>query len=172
MELWDLYDENRQKTGKVVERGEKCPAGLCHLVVHVCIFNRAGEMLIQQRAASKKSWPNAWDITLGGCAVKGESSVQAIQRELYEELGIRHDFSNERAFFTINFENGFDDYYLIEKDVDLEDIKFVDNEVQNIKWASKDEILQKIKNKEFICYYPSFINALFEMRAKRGVHAL
>ena len=65
---------------------------------------------------------------------------------------------------------GFDDFYFLEQDVDLKDVKFIDNEVQNIKWASKDEILQKIKNKEFIGYYPSFINALFEIRAKRGVH--
>lgn len=170
MEIWDLYDENRQKTNKTINRGESCPNGLCRLVVHVCIFNKNGEMLIQQRHPTKKSWPNAWDLTLGGCAIKGETSKQAIERELFEELGIKHDFSNERAYLTINFDNGFDDFYLIEKEVDLKDIKFVDGEVQDVKWATKDEILQKIKDKEFISYYPSFINVLFEMRAKRGVH--
>ena len=170
MEIWDLYDENRQKTNKTIRRGENCPNGLCRLVVHVCIFNKKGEMLIQQRHSTKKSWPNAWDITLGGCAVKGETSKQAIERELCEELGIKHDFSSERAYLTINFDNGFDDFYLIEKEVDLKDVKFVDGEVQNMKWATKDEILQKIKDEAFIGYYPSFINALFEMRAKRGVH--
>lgn len=170
MEIWDLYDENRQKTNKTMERGQTCPNGLCRLVVHVCIFNQKGEMLIQQRQSTKKSWPNAWDITLGGCAIHGETSKQAIERELYEELGIKHDFSNERAFMTINFDNGYDDFYLIEQNVNLKDVKFIDDEVQNVKWASHDEIIHKINNKEFIGYYPSFISALFEMRAKRGVH--
>lgn len=170
MEIADLYDEDRQKTGETLERGKPCPEGLCRLVVHVCIFNKKGEMLIQQRHSTKKSWPNAWDLTLGGCAVAGETSRQAIERELFEELGIKHDFSHERAYMTINFDNGFDDFYLIEKDVKLKDAKFVDHEVQNVKWATKDEILQKIEDKQFIGYYPSFVEALFEMRAKRGVH--
>ena len=170
MEMFDLYDENRQKTGETIARGNVCPNRFCRLVVHVCIFNKKGQMLIQQRHSSKKSWPNAWDVTLGGCVRAGENSSQAIARELGEELGLHFDFTNERPYFTINFDNGFDDYYLIEKEVELKDVKFVDGEVQNVKWASKDEILQKIENKEFIGYYPSFIEALFDMRAKRGVH--
>lgn len=170
MEIWDLYDENRQKTSKTMQRGGVCPKGLCRLVVHLCIFNKKGEMLIQQRQSTKKSWPNAWDITLGGCAVKGETSKQAIERELFEELGIKYDFSNERAYLTINFDNGFDDFYLIEQEIDLKNVKFVDDEVQKVKWATKDEILQKIQDKEFIGYYPSFISAMFEMRAQRGAH--
>ena len=112
MEIWDLFDENRQKTNKTIYRSQACPDGFCRLVVHVCIFNKKGEMLIQQRSSTKKSWPNAWDITLGGCAIKGETSKQAIERELYEELGIRYNFSKERPYLTINFDNGFDDFYL------------------------------------------------------------
>lgn len=169
MEIFDLYDQNRQKTNKTIERGQPCPDGLCRLVVHLCIFNKKGELLIQQRQSTKKSWPNMWDVTLGGCAIKGETSKQAIERELYEELGIKHDFSGERAYLTINFKNGYDDFYIIQKDVKLKDIKFIDDEVQNVKWATKDEILKKLDNKEFVQYYPSFINALFEMRARRGV---
>lgn len=172
METWDLYDENRKKTNRTMERGSTCPDGMCRLIIHVCVFNKNGEMLIQQRQSTKKLWPNAWDVTLGGSVIKGENSKQAAERELFEELGIKHEFSNERAYMTINFDNGFDDFYLIEKDVDLKNVKFIDDEVQNVKWASEKEIIQKINNKEFIGYYPSFIRALFEMRTKRGVRKL
>ncbi len=170
MELFDLYDEDRQLLGKTIVRGDKCPEDTCRLVVHICIFNKKGEMLIQQRHSSKKSWPNAWDITLGGCVQAGETSKVAAYRELSEELGIEHDFSNERAFMTINFDNGFDDFYFIEKELDASSVKFPDQEVQAVKWATEEEILKLIQEKNFIGYYPSFISALFEMRARRGVH--
>lgn len=170
MEKWDLYNNDRQLVGQTIERGQNCPSNLCRLVVHICIFNKNGEMLIQQRQSTKKSWPNAWDLTLGGCAQAGENSQQAAERELNEELGIDYDFSNERAYMTINFDNGFDDFYLIEKNVSLNEVTFKDNEVQAVKWATKDEILDMINSKNFIGYYPSFISALFEMREARGVH--
>ncbi len=168
MEKWDLYTNDRQLTNKTIERGQNCPHNLCRLVVHICIFNKKGEMLIQQRQSTKRSWPNAWDITLGGCVQAGENSQQAVKRELSEELGLDHDFSDVRPYMTINFENGFDDFYLIEKDVSLSEITFKDHEVQAVKWAKKDEILDMIQNKTFINYYPSFISALFEMREERG----
>ena len=57
MEMLDLYDDERMLTGKVVERGNKCSKGENRLVVHICIFNSNGEMLIQKRQPSKKAWP-------------------------------------------------------------------------------------------------------------------
>lgn len=71
MELWDVYDENRVKTGRTLERGkpEKIQKGEYRMVVHVCIFNSKGEMLIQQRQPFKRSWSGKWDLTVGGSAV-------------------------------------------------------------------------------------------------------
>ena len=56
MESFDLYDVNRNKTGKTLERGNKVPEGLYRLVVHACIFNSEGKMLIQKRVATKSGW--------------------------------------------------------------------------------------------------------------------
>ncbi len=170
MELMDLYDEERQKQKTIIEKGQKIPSGLCSLRVHLCLFNSKGEMLIQQRHKNKKHWPEAWDISLSGGAQKGDSSKAAITREVKEEFGLDIDFSGERAYFTINADNCFDDFYIIERDIDLKSIHFDDGEVQAVKWAGKDEILKLMKNKKFIQYYPAFINAIFEMRAKRGIY--
>jgi len=170
MEVWDLYDKNRQKTGLTMKKSESFPKGEYYsLRVNLCLFNKNGEMLIQQRHASKKHWPNLWDLTLSGGSVAGENSLDAITREVYEELGLNLDFSKERPFFTINNGSSFNDYYLIEKDVNLKKIKFQDGEVQAVKWASKEEILKMIENKEFLLYYPSFIETIFEMSKNRGV---
>lgn len=75
MELWDVYDINRNKTNKTMVRGESFAKGNYHLVVHVCVFNSKGEMLIQQRQPFKEGWPNMWDITVGGSATKGDTQA-------------------------------------------------------------------------------------------------
>ena len=58
MELWDVYDKDRNKKGYTMDRGVKIKPGDYHLVVHVCIFNAKGEMLIQQRQPFKDDWKN------------------------------------------------------------------------------------------------------------------
>lgn len=170
MEIWDLYDGDRQKTGKTMSKSEKFPEGNYYsLRIHLCLFNSKGEMLIQQRDHSKKHWPDLWDITLSGGSVAGENSTQALAREVKEELGLDLDLSNEKPVFTTINENAFYDYFIIEKDIDLKDIRFDDGEVQAVKWASESEILKKIKRKEFLLYYPSFIKMLFEIRKTKNV---
>ena len=47
MELFDLYTSDRVKTGRTMIRGEQTPEGFYRMVVHVCIFNPDGQMLIQ-----------------------------------------------------------------------------------------------------------------------------
>ncbi|KZL90377.1 NUDIX hydrolase [Clostridium magnum] len=166
MELWDIYDKNRNLTGRTMERGSEFYKGDFHLVIHVCIFNSKNEMLIQQRQPWKKGWPNMWDVTVGGCAVSGETSIEAAEREMFEEIGYEIDLSDERPFFTINFEVGFDDYYLVEREIEIKDLTLQYEEVQSVKWASKDEILQLVKERKFIDYW--FIEYLFDMRKHRS----
>ena len=105
-ELWDIYNRERMKTGRTMMRGGEFREGDLHLVVHVCIFNREGKMLVQQRQSFKESWPDRWDLTAGGSATAGDSSQAAAARELEEELGIGLDLENVRPQLTINFERG------------------------------------------------------------------
>lgn len=168
MEYWDIYDINRKKTGETMLRGSEFADGAYHLVVHICIFNEKGEMLIQQRQPFKEGWPNMWDITVGGSAVTGDSSQKAAERELFEELGVEVNLNGIRPKLTVNFDRGFDDIYLIEKNIKISDLRFQYEEVQNAKWASREEILEMIEKKEFIPYFPSLINLLFEIRGQYG----
>lgn len=170
MELWDIYDRDRIKSDKTMIRGEEFEKGSYHLVVHACIFNSNGEMLIQQRQPFKSGWSNMWDITVGGSAVSGDTSQTAIERELFEEIGLKIDLQNVRPHLTINFNEGFDDIYLIEKDVDINQLKLQYEEVQKVKWASIDEIYQKLDEGIFIPYYRSLIKLFFDMRKQYGCH--
>lgn len=171
IEIFDIYDKNRNKTGRTAERGTPLKPDEYRMVVHACIFNSNNEMLIQRRQPFKKSWPNMWDVSVGGCSIAGETSNDAITREVKEELGIDVDFTNIRPKFTFSFNNGFDDWYIIKMDLDLSKVTLQEEEVQEVKWATKDEILAKLKNSEFINYYESLIELCFNQIGDRyGVH--
>ena len=170
MEIWDVYDIDRQLTGKRMDRGAEFEDDAYTCVMHICIFNSKGEMLIQQRQSFKRTWPNLWDLSIGGHTEAGETSRVSAERELFEELGIKRDLSETRAHFTINFVHGFDDYYFLEEDLDLESLKLQEEEVQAVKWASREEIQRMIKDGEFIYYYPSLIDFIFDSRRNYGAH--
>ncbi|MGL5651654.1 MAG: NUDIX hydrolase [Paraclostridium sp.] len=170
MEIWDLYDKNRIKTGETMVRGSQFKENTYHLVVHVCIFNLEGKMLIQQRQPFKDGWPNMWDITVGGSAVSGDTSQLAAEREVYEEIGYKLSLDGIRPALTINFDKGFDDIYLIQKDIDISKLKLQYEEVQSVKWALKEEILSMIDEDIFIPYHKSLIDLLFFMRNSKNSH--
>ncbi len=171
MELWDIYDKERIRTGRTMERGSQFLINDFHLVVHICIFNSKDEMLVQQRQPFKEGWPNMWDITVGGSALAGEKSQTAAERELFEEIGFKVDLTNERPFITVNFRFGFDDYYLLENNLDIRELTLQYEEVQRVKWANKSEVLNMLDEGIFIPYHRHFIETLFEMRRCPGAIA-
>ena len=170
MEMWDLYDLDRIGTGEVHPRGQKLPPDRYHIVVHVVIFNARGEMLIQQRQPFKEGWPNLWDVTVGGSAVAGDTSRQAAEREVMEEIGLRIDLTNTLPHLTLPFRDGFDDIYLLEQEVDLDSLRLQESEVQAVRWATEDEIQQMLADGRFIPYHASLITLLFALRKGRGAH--
>lgn len=170
MELWDLYQEERIKADKTMIRGEAQPDGVFRQVVHICIFNEKGEMLIQQRQPFKKGWSNMWDVTVGGSAISGDTSRTAAEREVLEELGYQISLEQVRPALTINFPGGFDDYYLVHKEIEIDTLKLQEEEVQRVKWASLNEILDMIEDGSFIPYHKSFMELLFFMRNHKGTH--
>lgn len=170
MELFDLYTAEGEKTGRTIVRGEPVPEGFYRLVVHVCIFNPEGKMLIQQRQPFKKGWSNMWDVSVGGCAVAGDSSRSAAERETREELGLSVDLSAVRPTLTIHWEHGFDDYYVLTADVDPGSLHLQYEEVQTVRWASLEEILEMIDGGQFIPYAKSLIELLFFRKDHRSAH--
>ena len=168
MEKFDLYDIHRSKIGKSIERGTKVPEGYYRMVVHVCVFGSDGRMLIQKRQPFKDGWAGMWDITAGGSAQEGDTSQQAASRELLEEVGIDYDLTGKQPAMTIYFNKGFNDIYTINLDVDIDSLKLQTAEVEQVKWATEEEILEMLKNKEFVLYKTSFISLLYFLRNHDG----
>ena len=169
MELWDLYDIDGKILPEKMKRGDRIPEGCYHLVVHLCLFTPDGRMLIQRRQTFKDGWSGLWDVTVGGSAVAGESSRVAIERELYEELGLKMSFEGARPVLTSHFDDGFGDLYIAERDADLSELSLQESEVMDARWATRDEIMEMIDDGRFIPYTKAFIDLVFHLRGTRSL---
>lgn len=167
-EIFDIYTEDRFPTGKTAVRG-KNTRGELHLIVHVCIFNSKGQMLIQKRSGSKSKDPGLWDLSVAGHVDSGETSREGAGREMMEELGLSLQIS-ERPYFTINFDHGFDDYYILDRDLVLEDLRLQESEVESVMWADCRTIHEMIDGGTFIPYHHPLIDLIFSSRGHRGSH--
>ena len=153
MELWDIYDSNKNKTGKVIARNNRSmlKVGEYHLVVEAVIINPKGEILLGKRASSKEKFPLMWECC-GGACIKGETSLQGILREIKEELGL--EFKEKDAIFykTIKDDEAkdFKDIWLFKGNIFIEDIKFADGEVIDVKWVTEEKFKKMCKEKEIV----------------------
>ena len=171
MERIDLYNEERIPTGKTVKRSEHRPGGTgddLRLVVHVCIFNAAGEMLLQQRSMKKDAFPGFWDVSAAGGVAAGETGRQGAEREVREELGYQLDLTDVRPSVTVNFGGGFDDYYIVKRDIDIAELHLQEEEVAEVRWVTREEVLELLERDEFITYPRSFLEFLFDMQDAFG----
>ena len=100
---------------------------------------------------------------MGGSAVQGDTSARAAERELLEEVGISVDLTGVPPHMSINFAHGFDDIYLVEMEVDPATLSLQYEEVEQVRWATEEEILAMIDSGEFIPYYSHWIRLLFAM---------
>ena len=86
-EIFDVVDEHDEVTGQAT-RGEVHAQGLLHRAVHVLVFNKRGDLLLQQRSMLKDAHPGVWDSSVSGHLDAGEAYETAAVRELAEEMGI------------------------------------------------------------------------------------
>lgn len=141
VEYRDLYDKNKKVTGKTFIKGEQVPNGYFYLIV-VIVIKTGDKYLIQKRVERKGG---TWALT-GGHPKAGESSLEGIREEVKEELGIDITNDNPHLFKTITHNDQFFDLYYLEKDIELNNIKIQKEEVDDVCWATKDEII-KMHNK-------------------------
>jgi len=150
-EIWDIYDENRNLTGKTMRRNDH-PRGEneYHLAVHIWIKNKNNEWLISKRTPNK-SFPLKWECT-GGSAIAGEDSLTAALREVREELGISLPKERGRLYKSLKrpVYRDFCDIWLFEYDCDIKDIVLQDGETCDAMWASGEKILELIKSNQFV----------------------
>lgn len=156
-EYWDVYNRYRQKTGKVIKRNssERLQDGEYHLVITGIIQNSKKQILITKRNTEKKLYGGLWECTSGSVMI-GERTIDAVIREIKEEIGIILKESEAKFLGTIKEKDYFRDIWLFKKDISLQDIEFNDGEVSDVAWISIEkykELLERniiVSNGSFV----------------------
>src|SRR5260221_6633371 len=86
--LIDVLSNSGLRTGEMLPRSEIHRLGKHHRAVHLYIFNRKNEVLLQRRALTVDHFPGLLGISVTGHINAGEFSSNAVRREVEEELGI------------------------------------------------------------------------------------
>lgn len=146
MEKRDLYDENKEKTGEIIEKGQPIPKGRYYITVVVWMQNSKGEFLIQKTVPEKY---HMWSTT-GGHPKSGENSLQGIVTEIKEELGLSVNQDDLVLFKTIKTDDDFVDIYYLKCDYDINDVIVQTDEVEQVKWATTEEIKKLIEEGNFL----------------------
>jgi isopentenyldiphosphate isomerase len=160
MEYFDVYDENGNKTGDVVERKEAHTKGICHKVVHVWVINSNNEVLLQKRSKDKDLNPDMWYVSLGGHIQSGEDNKQTIIREFNEELGldISSEINDVSYLYTFKeviiandgafIDHSFYDVYILRMELNLDELILQDDEVQEVKFLKYDDFKLAVQNRD------------------------
>ena len=138
-ELWDVLDEEGNRTGRLIERGEELKAGEYMMSVHVYLCNLQGEYLIQKRSMKKDLLPGVWDVT-GGAVISGEDGCEAAIREVHEELGISLHKENLFHILTLRRKRNFSNVWFAIADFKLSDCILQVDEVDEVRFVSADDM--------------------------------
>ena len=148
MEWNDIYNADRQLTGRLHRRGTPWKNGERGLVVCVWVYDGAGNVLLTRRAA-EKTFAGTWENS-GGAAQAGETSRQAIVRELFEETGIRAEETEFEFLQSTGDRTFFYDHYCLKRSTPLEQIVLLPGETDGVQWADFAKVHQLIRQKQ-IC---------------------
>ena len=164
MEFWDIYDIDKNRTGRTMRRNDWTMAdGDYYLSVLGVIRTPDGRFLITRRAMDKAWAPGWWEIPGGGVKA-GETSFEAVCREVLEETGIDVSHADGGYRFCYHLEqpgqNYIVDIYRFEMDISMENVKLQKDEDIDGMLATLDEI-KKIAEKGLFLHYGS-IKQVFE----------
>lgn len=145
MELLDVYDKFGNVTGRTIVRGDKS-AVLSddeHIAVAVIyIENSKGEFLIQKTSLEK----GGEFSSTGGHVCANETPLVSIKREVLEEIGINIEDEEIIDLGYLLYDKPLRYMFYLKKDINLDDVKVEQEEVEYVKYMSVDEINQLIEN--------------------------
>ena len=140
MELWDIYDENKQPTGRTMKRNDwHMKPGEFHLTVLGVIARPDGTFLITKRVMTKAWAPGWWEVS-GGAAQAGVSKADGGYLFTYRRINPDEG------------DNYFVDVYRFVMDVKDEDLHLQEEETDGYRFATLDEIKGYAAEGKFLHY--------------------
>ena len=158
MEFWDIYDCNKQRTGRTMKRNDWClKDGEYHLTVLGVVCRLDKKFLITKRVMTKRWAPGWWEVS-GGAVMAGEDSQDAVKREVLEETGL--DVTNAEGGYLFTYQrenpgegdNYFVDVYRFVMDFEDCDVTPQEKETDGFMLATVEEIQEFAKQGIFLHY--------------------
>ena len=143
MEWNDIYDKDRNLTGRTHLRGTRWKRGEYGLVACVWVYDGKGNILLTRRAP-EKSGAGSWENS-GGAVKAGETSLEGVVRELFEETGIQADPNTFELLGSERDRNTHFDHYCVQATVPLSEIRLLPGETDDVQWATFEKVHAMIK---------------------------
>lgn len=161
MELLDVYDNDGKVTGRVVVRGDKTVtlSDNEHIAVGVIfIQNSKGEFLIQKTSKEK----GGEYTSTGGHIDSRETPLESIKREVKEELGLNVDNDNIVELGYLLYDRPIRFMFYLKKDVDIQNLKLQQEEVERVEFMSVDKIKELIEQGLMLTSHAKIFNKVLE----------
>jgi len=155
-EYIDIVNPDGTITGNTCLKSYAHQHGVLHASVHVWLYNKKGQILVQQRSCKKEIYPNLWDVSVAGHIGAGEHHLSAVQREVEEEIGVIYsidDFVYQGMFTEKHAHaNGLIDYelhyvYLLKFNQEIAKLNLQKEEVAQVKFMSIEDLTNQINNR-------------------------
>jgi len=157
-----LVNEKDEQIG-LMPKMEAHEKALLHRAFSVFVFNSQGQVMLQQRAASKYHSPLLWTNTCCSHQREGESNIEAGKRRLMEEMGFVTELEEVFSFiYKAPFDNGLTEHELDHVMVGYYEgePKINPDEVEACKWMPLDAVKSDIENQPEL--YTAWFKIIFE----------
>jgi isopentenyldiphosphate isomerase len=144
-EIWDIYDQSLNKITEK-KRFEPLNKGEYHLVVSAFIYNFQNQVLLQKRSLEKLNYPGYWEASVGGSALTGENHLDAIQREIKEELNLDLIVQEKNFYLRCIEKNWIEDWFVFKTDFQINNLQLQAEEVKLVNFFSFEQAIKQLRN--------------------------
>jgi isopentenyl-diphosphate delta-isomerase len=154
-----LVDQTDREVGHMSKAECHQGRGTLHRAFSLLIFNPAGELLLQQRSASKRLWPLYWSNSCCSHPRRSETMESATQRRLREELGLQcplqflYKFEYQAQFDEVGAEHELCSVYLGRTD---QAVRPDQQEIQSWRWIAPKALTAAMSGSDSAKFTPWF----------------
>lgn len=150
MSKWDLYDDQFNNTGIVINDIDEIPDGKYHYSINAWILNSKKQLLLIRNTLNYNiHYPGFWS-SINGNVLSGENPIDTCIKTINSKIGIKildSDMKNIDKKLRDPYHYIYETY-IVNKDIDLNKVCFIDSTVVQAKWVDLKELYNMIENGE------------------------